>query len=136
MKTSHEDEGVATFSIVEYGGFVSTRRFSSSCVSHCQESATTECSQTVESRYGLREVRVGEASHPGPPRRRISRLVEGRDVIPRMHFHGSTQVDEDSDVAATQVMCRPRGLGEGFRVTVMSRWSEAVGSRFSQKAMI
>ena len=45
---SHEDEGVATFSVVEYGGFVSSRRFSSPCVSHCQESATTECSQTVE----------------------------------------------------------------------------------------
>ena len=44
-------------------------------------------------------MRVGEASHPGQPRRDISRPVEGRDMIPRMHLNGATQVDEDSDVA-------------------------------------
>ena len=38
--------------------------------------------EDVESRYGLRGVRVGEASHPGPPR----------------WPYRTTQVDEDSDV--------------------------------------
>ena len=107
-----------------------TRRFSSPCFSHCQELATTEGSQAVESRHGLRGVRVGEASHPGPPRRRISRPVEGRDVIPRMYFHGSTQVDEDSDVAdVTQVLQRPRRGGR--RVSSDSDVPLVRGSRFA-----
>ena len=127
---TYEDEAVATFSAVEHGGFESTRRFSSPCFSHCQELATTEGSQAVELRYGLRGVRVGEASHPGPHRRRISRPVEGRDVIPRMYFHGSTQVDEDSDVAdATQVLQRPRRGGR--RVSSDSDVPLVMGSRFA-----
>ena len=48
--------------------------------------------------WGLRGVRVGEASHPGPPRRHISRPIEGRDVTPRMQLDGAIQVDDDSDV--------------------------------------
>ena len=70
-----------------------------------------------------------KAWHPGPPRRRISRPVEGRDVIPRMHFHGSTQVDEDSDVAATQVLHRPRRVGR--RVSSDSDVPLVRGSRFA-----
>ena len=50
------------------------------------------------SRYGLRGVRVGEASHLGPPRRQSSRPIAGRDVIPRIHSDGVIQVDEESDV--------------------------------------
>ena len=50
------------------------------------------------SRYGLRGVRVGEASHPGPPRRQSSRPIAGRDVIPRLHSDGAIQVDEENDV--------------------------------------
>ena len=46
------------------------------------------------SRYGLRGVRVGEASHPGPPRRQSSRPIAGRDVIPGIHSDGAIQVDE------------------------------------------
>ena len=44
--------------------------------------------------WGLRGVRVGEASHPGPPRRHMSRPIEGRDVTPRMQLDGAIQVDE------------------------------------------
>ena len=114
-----EDETVATFGVVEHGCFLSAIPATSVHFSHClscqefatnKRNATVDCSESfeqgvlvheedVESRHGLRGVRVGEASHPGPPRRRISRQVEGRDVIPRMHFNGATQVDEDSDVA-------------------------------------
>ena len=60
--------------------------------------------------WGLRGVRVGEASHPGQLRRHMSRPIEGRDVTPRMHpAAGATQVDEDSDVLdVTHVSQRPR----------------------------
>ena len=40
------------------------------------------------SQYGLRGVRVGEASHPGPPRRQSSRPIAGRDVISRIDVVG------------------------------------------------
>ena len=119
----------------------------SPCVSSCVEFATNRRNATVdgfesfeqgvlvvheedvESRYGLRGVRVGEASHPGPPRRHISRPIEGRDVIPRVHPTGATQRDEDV-MSWTSRMFRSVPGGEGFRVTVMSRWSQAAGSRF------
>ena len=42
--------------------------------------------------WGLPGVRVGEASHPGPPRRHTPRPIEGRDVT------RCSQVDDDSDV--------------------------------------
>ena len=65
--------------------------------------------EDVESRYGLRGMIIGEASRPGPPRRHISRTIEGKDVIPRMHPTGATQVDEDSDaVDVTHVSQRSR----------------------------
>ena len=51
-----------------------------------------------DSRYGFRGVRVGEASHPGPPRRYMSRPIEGRDVTPRMQLlDRAIQVDDSND---------------------------------------
>ena len=67
-------------------------------------------------------------------RRRIpdqpdGRPVEGRDVIPRMYFHGASQVDEDSGVAdVTQVVQRPRRSG---RVSSDSDVPLVRGSRFA-----
>ena len=60
--------------------------------------------------WGFRGVRVGQASHLGPPRRHMSRPIEGRDVTPRVHpAVGATQVDEDSDVLDVRhVSQRPR----------------------------
>ena len=117
---THEDETVAAFSVVEHGGFVSAIRAPSSPYS-CMEFVTADGFESfeqgvlvvheedVKSRYGLCGVRVGEASHPGPPRRHISRPIEGRDVIPRMHPTGATLVDEDSDVVdVTHVSQRSR----------------------------
>ena len=52
------------------------------------------------SRYGLRGVLVGEASHPGPSRRSSQRPVEGRDVMRRCSRSvevEATQVDSNSD---------------------------------------
>ena len=46
-----------------------------------------------------------------------------------MHFHGSTQVDEVSDVAATQVLHRPRRVGR--RVSSDSDVPLVRGSRFA-----
>ena len=67
---AHEDEAVATFSVVEHG-FVSEIPAPSACVRHlstCQKFTTgLEHEEEVESRYCLRGVRVGEVSHPGPP---------------------------------------------------------------------
>ena len=56
--------------------------------------------------WGFRGVRVGEASHPGAPRRHMSRPIEGRDVTPRLHLDRVTQVDDDSDVPRPQVQGR------------------------------
>ena len=65
----------------------------------------------------VRGVRVGEASHPGPP---------GRDVIPRIHSDGAIQVDEESDVVGVSHIpfrrcTNPGGPGEGSRATTMPR---------------
>ena len=77
---THEDGTVAVFSVVEQCGFVSTIPAPSPCFSCCLEYATNRRNATVdgfesfehggvdvELRCGLRGVRVGEASHPGPP---------------------------------------------------------------------
>ena len=49
----------------------------------------------LSARYGLRAVRVGEASHPGPPVRRMRRLVL-RNGSPRSATR-ATQVDSETD---------------------------------------
>ena len=94
---THECEGVATFSVVKHGGFVSARQASSPCFSHCQELATTVGgSKDDESRYGLRGVRVGEASNPGPPRRHGSLGTRVCPVTRRVltYGHGGARVGD------------------------------------------
>ena len=77
------------------------------------------------SRYGLRGVRVGEASHPGPPRRQSSRPIAGRDVrvsIQMEPYRWMRRVMSWESLTVPFRRCtNPGGSGEGSRATAMPR---------------
>ena len=81
-------------------------------------------------RYGLRGVRVGEASHPGPPknllrlRRASSTRPEPRDVV--ISQVGSTVGDSDD---GAPLVCSQReavGVQQGMPITVGGRFTSLV----------
>ena len=51
---------------------------------------------TFQARHGLRGVRVGEASHPGPPRRR-NRSEESDDAVLTSLEAALTRIDDSDD---------------------------------------
>ena len=53
-------------------------------------------SVTIQARYGFRGVRVGEASHPGPPRRR-NRSEDSADVVLTSLEAALTRLDDSDD---------------------------------------
>ena len=62
-----------------FGHWLSCQEFATSRRNESFEQGGLVYEEEVELRYGLRGVRVGMASHPGPPRRHFSR------PIARMH---------------------------------------------------
>ena len=57
-------------------------------------------------RYGLRGVRVGEASNPGPPQSRIRPRVDvAEDIIASLE-HDLTHIDSDDEPLARNVVPR------------------------------
>ena len=68
----------------------------------------------------FRGVWVGEASHPGPPRRHMSRPIEGRDVT-HHSIWTVMPVDDDSDAPHPQVQGRVRRrVARGSRFAVLT----------------
>ena len=98
---------------------MSARRASSPCFSHCQELATTiDGSEDDESRYGLRGVRVGEASHPGSPRRHGSRGTRVCPVTRRVLTYGHRGVRVRQ--LTLDLLAGSAGAGRDLKIVVMS----------------
>ena len=61
----------------------------------------------VDARYGLRGVRVGDVSHPGPPRSELRRLRTSRQNIPTAIETVEPTVVDDASVAGPNPLPTP-----------------------------
>ena len=68
-------------------------------------------SVTIQARYGFRGVRVGEASHPGPPRRR-NRSEDSAEAVLTSLEEALTRID-DSDDESHPVVLTWRDIDSG-----------------------
>ena len=71
-----------------------------------------------DARYGLRGVRVGEASHPGPPELMVRLGVDSWSEVPLVVASVGAATTRDSGTASVCPRCRRLRLGSGFTTSV------------------